>query len=407
MVSVLLMKFLIVSVLLAAGAAQAATIPAGTEVSVRLTSDASSEKPSGQPVSAVIIAPVFLDGALVISAGAELTGSTADASRFQAGADQSEEHAATLRIQFTRIQDPAGRAKPLSCVVESVDNARESVDKSGLITGIVASRTLEAEIEKGISKLSSHDQQFGQLLSGLKSILLQQVDASIDYKPGVELTVRLTKPLEWSAPATGGMPAAITPAEPIIALVYSEPFRTMAQSPPRPSDLTNVILLGSGEQIEAAFHQAGWFAGSALSRSSKFETARAIIEDRGYTEAPMSLLYLDGRPPDFTFQKQNDTFAMRHHIRIWRRPETFHGKSVWIAAATHDISITFSDVSHSFTHGIDPNIDVERAKVVDDLVFTGRVRALALVGRNNIPRDASNAMGDRLITDGKVAVLEF
>jgi hypothetical protein len=98
---------------------------------------------------------------------------------------------------------------------------------------------------------------------------------------------------------------------------------------------------------------------------------------------------------------------MRHHIRVWLRPQTFHGKPVWVSAATHDVSITFSPVSRSFTHGIDPHIDKERAKVVNDLLFTGRVRATAFAARTGIPENVTNATGDSLITDGKMAVLEF
>jgi LssY C-terminus len=406
-VSISLMKFSIALVLVAATAAWATTIPAGTDVQVRLTSEASSEKPSGQPVSGVVIAPVVVNGAVAISPGTQVTGKTADAIAFQAGSDQVEEKAATVRIQFTKIEDASGHSKPLEAVVKSVDNARESVDTSGLITGIVASKTYEAQIEKGISKLEAHDQGFANILSAVKGAMLKQVDASIDYKPGVELTLKLTKPLEWSAPTSYELPEAVRPPKAVVDLVNSEPFRTVAQSPPRPSDVTTLMFIGSAEQLQSTFQEAGWYQGNALSRSSKFETARAMIESRGYNEAPMSILYLEGRPPDFTFEKQNNTFAMRHHIRIWRRPETYDGKPVWVAAATHDVSITMSSVSHSFTHGIDPHIDVERAKVAYDLLFTGRARALGLAARSNIPRDISNATGDKLITDGKMAVLEF
>ncbi len=167
------------------------------------------------------------------------------------------------------------------------------------------------------------------------------------------------------------------------------------------------MFIATQEQLLAAFHEAGWFPADRLNDVSKFETARAIIESRGYSEAPMSILILDGRPPDLAFQKQNNTFAMRHHIRIWLRPQTFNGKPVWVAAATHDISIIFSPESRSFTHGIDSNIDEERAKVANDLLFTTRVRALSLVDRTGIPQNATNATGDSLITDGKMAVLEF
>jgi len=390
-----------------ASAALGSVIPAGTKFQVRLTSEASSEKPSGTPVTGVITVPVFVNGAPAIATGVRVSGNTADASAFRAATDQAAEQAATLRIQFTRIEDQAGHTKALYSVLSSVDNARESVDANGLITGIAASQTMEAEIDKGISKLESRYSQLAQILSSVKGAFVKEVNASIDYKPGVDLTLTLTKPLEWNAPAEAKMPAAIQPAAALAALVNAEPFRTVAQDPPKPSDLTNVMFIGSFEELQDAFSEAGWFAANALSRTSKLETARALIEDRGYSEAPMSILYLDERPPDLALQKQNDTFAMRHHIRIWRRPQTFNGKPVWVAAATHDISITFSPESHSFTHGIDPDIDLERAKVVNDLLFTGRVRAIALVGRTGMPRNPYNATGDKLITDGRMAVLEF
>ena len=67
------------------------------------------------------------------------------------------------------------------------------------------------------------------------------------------------------------------------------------------------------------------------------------------------------------FEKANDTFAARHHLRIWRRPGQFGGQSVWVCSATHDINIKFSDQQRTFIHKIDSNIDLERAKVVSDL----------------------------------------
>ena len=350
-------------------AAAAATIPAGTELQARLTTEVSSSNPSGSAVSAVVVVPVFVNGAPVLSAGTRLIGNTADASPFRATSDGVTEQPATLRLQFTRIADTAGQPKPLFSVVIGVDDAREAVDNTGLITGIAQSQTLEAQIDKGISKVASQYGQFAQILSGLKSALVKQVDASINYKPGVDFTLRLTKPLSWTSPVTTGLPAAISPADALASLVNREPFRTVAQNPPNPSDLTNLLFIGTAQEIQAAFHEAGWSPADVLSGSSKMETARALIEDRGYSEAPMSILFLDGRPPDFAIQKQNDTFAMRHHIRIWQRPDLFNGKPVWVAAATHDLSITFSAPSRSFIHRIDSNIDAERAKVVNDLLL--------------------------------------
>jgi hypothetical protein len=246
-----------------------------------------------------------------------------------------------------------------------------------------------------------------QILSGVEDAIVKKVDPSITYKPGVDLTIKLTRDLSWVPPTKPNSIAEIEPADKLEALVTAEPFRTVAENPPKPSDMTNLMFIGTLEQVTKAFTDAGWFPASALGQASKMETARALIENRGYNEAPMSILNLEGQPPTLALQKQNDTFAKRHHIRIWQRPDTFDGKPVFVAAATHDTSITLSPESHNFTHGIDPNIDRERSKVVNDILFTKRVHALALVDRPAIPKDASNATGDKLITDGKMAVLEF
>jgi hypothetical protein len=171
--------------------------------------------------------------------------------------------------------------------------------------------------------------------------------------------------------------------------------------------MTNLIFLGTKEQVEQAFKDAGWFAADPLGRASTFRTAQAIIENRGYDEAPMSILTLDGKPPDLTFEKQNNTFASRHHIRLWQMSPTFQDKPVFVAAATHDIKIYFSQTSRSITHGIDPNIDTERTKVTNDIVYAGHVQAVALVDRTNVPKDISNATGDKLQTDAKIAIIQF
>ncbi len=119
------------------------------------------------------------------------------------------------------------------------------------------------------------------------------------------------------------------------------------------------------------------------------------------------MLFLDGRAPDLVFEKINDTFEARHHLRIWQRPGRFNGKEIWVCSATHDTGVSFSEESRTFIHKIDPQIDLERAKVVNDLLLTGQARGLALVERNALPRDMYNATGDPLKTDGGIAVISF
>lgn len=393
-----------VTVLLAAVGSSAAELPAGTHLPLRLLTEVSSEQPAASHVRAVLVAPVIVDGSVRLPAGVTFSGKTEDVVSARAGSDR----AASLKLNFERVEDASGHSQKVACRVIEVDNARETVDETGRVIGITPSETVEAQIDKGIDKVAARNQALADLLGGIRSAVVKQVDPSITFPAGVDLTLELTEPLDWTGSSElRNAPGSIEPVEGLEALVNAEPARTVAASPPRASDLTNLMFLGSEDVIRRAFTQAGWSTAAQLDADSKLETARAIIEDRGYKEAPVSILLLDGRPPDLVFQKQTDTFAKRDHIRIWRRPETFAGKRVWVAAATHDIGIDYSQESHTFTHKVDSNIDLERAKVVADLVFSGLVHGVELIDRNNLPTSLSNATGDILKTDGRIAVLAF
>jgi hypothetical protein len=286
------------------------------------------------------------------------------------------------------------------------------VAADGLITGIDGAETYASRINQGIAKLQNSDKFSGLagLIGGVKQALkIQDANPNIDFDAGVEFTLRLTQPLDWRGPINGpGSDLQPFPNEAaLIDLVNRQPFRTVAADPPRPSDITNIMFLGTEQELRTAFEKAGWSSAARLSTKSKLETARALIEDRGYKEGPMSVLLLENQPPDMALQKGNNTFAQRHHLRIFRRPGLFDGKPVWVCSSTHDTGIDFSERDHTFIHRVDSSIDKERAKVVEDLLFTGMIRSLALVDRPEIPTDATNATGDVLKTDGRMAVLLF
>jgi hypothetical protein len=398
------MKLLFASLL--AAPLFAVQIPAGAELSVRLADKVSSEAKTQPPaVHAILIAPVILNGGVAVAAGAKLTGTVKQAKA------ATEKEPAQLQLVFTDLADGAEHTK-IAAVVSSLDNAREAIDDQGLITGITPNETFSARLDQGIAKLQSNDKLAGLagLIAGTKQALnIQDANPNIDYDPGAEFILRLTQPFEWRA-ADHGPTSNLQPfpnETALIDLVNSQPFRTLTDRTERPSDMTNLMFLGTEDALRAAFEKAGWFQPSRLNTESKLETARALIEARGYKEGPMSILVLDGRVPDMAYQKGNNTFAQRHHLRIFRRPETFDGKPVWVCSATHDIGIDYSDRDRTFIHKIDPEIDKERAKVVNDLLYTGAVRSIALVARPNIPQNAKNATGDPLRTDGGMAVLLF
>jgi hypothetical protein len=386
-----------------AGWAAAAPIPLGTPIQIRLTSEIDTSKTKvGDAFQALVIAPVIAAGRVAMAAGVAVNGHVKEVTAAVNPDDQ-----AVLALVFDEVRDARGKKASIQAKVSGVDNARETVDAEGRIQGIVASKTGSGRLDQGIGKLSEKYPSFGELLGTVKQVVLKQADANIDYKAGVEMTIALTKPLDWTGSAAIPDVASIEPQDGLFRLVNSQPFRTATEKDERPSDITTLMFLGSQDQIEDAFKKAGWSAAAKLNDQSKLETFRAMAEMRGYQEAPVSVLLLDGRAPDLVFEKLNDTFAARHHLRIWRRPGRFNGADVWVCAATHDTGIRFSDANRTFIHSIDSKIDLERAKVVNDLLLTGLVRGLSLVERNALPQNIFNATGDALQSDGAMAVVSF
>lgn len=378
-------------------------IPTGTKIQIRLTTtiDSSSAKPK-EPLEAVVIAPVLVNGQFAIAQGTQVLGQIKQIKPAAKGDEQT-----LLVLQFEQLKNREGKKANLSARLVEVDNARESVDEQGRILGIVAAQTASARLDQGINRVAQRYPGLGDLLGTAKGVIVKEADPSIHYEPGTEMTLELTKPLQWEARNTAPELKPISPESELNRLVESQPVQTMADRPRRPSDITNLMFIGSREDLEEAFKAAGWFPADPLTGTSKLETFRAIVEMRGYKAAPVSTLLLDGAPPDLVFQKQNNTFSQRHHLRIWLRPDRFHGKQVWLCAATHDIGIDYSEENRTFIHRVDPKIDKERAKVVNDLLFTGQVKGLELVGRSNVPPNGHNATGDPFETDRAIAVVEF
>jgi LssY C-terminus len=391
------------ALLLPALALAALQIPAGTEIQIRLKDKLSSATAKvNDAVETVVVSPVMVDGQFVIPAGALMHGKVEKVTQSSKGDERS-----ILLLSFTGIEFDG---KKLTCAarVSAVDNARETVDDQGQINGILASETITGRLDAGIAKVADKYAEFADILNTAKKAILKPAESGIAYDAGVDLTAKLTAPLIVAGPSSPGPAAQLRPVSDeagLAKLVDGEPFQTIAQDPPKPSDITNLLLIGSEDEVRQTFTAAGWSVASGLTTEAKFETFKALAENRGYKEAPVSILMLDGKAPDIVFEELNNTFSSRHHLRVWRRPSTFQGQPVWSVAATHDTGISFSEENRTFIHKIDPQIDRERAKVVNDLLFTGKVQSVELVERPKVPQHGQNATGDNLETDGRIAVL--
>src|SRR5690242_15886228 len=141
-------------------------VPAGTELQIRLQTKVSSQtaKPK-DALEAIVIAPVMLDGQFVIPAGAVVRGAVEKAAQSSKPAERS-----TLSLAFTEIEIGGTKLK-LAARVSGVDNARETVDDKGQITGIVAAETISGRLDAGIGKVAERYAGFADILNAAKQAI--------------------------------------------------------------------------------------------------------------------------------------------------------------------------------------------------------------------------------------------
>jgi LssY C-terminus len=395
---------LLAAVLACESFAAPSDIPAGTRLSIRLRDRISSKDSQvGEPVSATLIAPVQSDGKEVIPPGFLVHGAVANPSP----AHRRLNHA-VLDLRFGSLIG-INRSLAFKATVHSVDNGRESVDSEGVIHGLRPLRRSPDQLEDLLMLAAyAHPAVLASLELG-RFIIAEEEKPRITYEPGVELWLTLTSPLHIAAlpkPEVIRRPAALPPSPELSAFVDGLPLRTAT---PRgtPSDLVNIMFIGSQDALVNAFRDAGWKPAETLDLKTETQTFFALAYHHSYREGPVSTLMIDGQKPAFVFEKETNTYAKRHHIRIWRRPRSFAGQTVWIGAATHDIGIVFSRKARTFSHSVGHDIDAERLKIQNDLTFTGDVSAVGLIARPAAPKSFQNGTGDNLETDGSLAILRL
>jgi hypothetical protein len=284
--------------------------------------------------------------------------------------------------------------------VAEVDNARETVDEDGWIQG---ERPLSVAPSKKEDLLILAAYAHPLTLAALGCMKLLRREAAhlqISYKAGVDMTVHAAIPADIGYVGKLEQPK---PDDALVQLVQNLPTRTARFQDLKEGDFTNILLIGSLQDIQTAFIKAGWTTSVSLGVKSGLRSFYATAEEHPYENGPMAKFLLHDRKQDLVFQKQNDTFAKRHHIRLWQESFSFNGHPVWIASSTHDVAIAFS--LFGFRHVVDPRIDFERQKIIEDLVYTGFATLEGFVERPNVPNISRNAVGDPLRTDGKIAIL--
>jgi hypothetical protein len=382
--------------------------PAGTQLHIRLTTPVGSYASAvGSPINAVLIAPMRIDDDTLLPDGSVLSGIVTRAQRVGFGIIHET---ATLALEFTDVTLPDGRKLPLSTRVSDVDNSRERVIQDGRILGVRTTSSVSYRFSGYVRAVLCWEVHARIAFWVIKTMVVQVPEPEIYYPAGVELTLALTEPLvSTPTAATEQADNRLTSDDrnDLEQLTSKMPYRAFTRSSKRPSDLVNLMFVGSQQQLSAAFESAGWTETKPSSAKSVFAGMRAVAESRGFGGAPMSALVLDNAAPDISYQKTLNDMSKRHHIRIWKRPETWEGQDVWIGAATRDVDFAYLRPGGAFTHRIESNIDEERDKVAHDLQFTSCTEMVDWWQRPDAVRNTRNATGDLMYTDGKMAVIRL
>ncbi len=382
--------------------------PSGTTLHVRLTRPIGSfASRQHSPVDAVLIAAVKRGSETILPAGSILTGEIKWVQRVGIGLIHET---ASMQLSFSSIAVPGGDAAPLGARLTAVDTGREVVTPKGTIQEVRSTGGVGNRAALYIRKLLLWDVHSQLAVWAVKAVVIQLPEPEIYLPTGTELTLTLSDPLVTARlDDTTAEPRGFTQEEresldPILSYL---PRRTSVSGSERPSDLINVVLIGSRERVAAAFTAAGWKEPRPLSTRAVFAGALAVVRNTPYPDAPMSSLLLNDAKADMSWQKGFNDVSKRHHIRFWKQPESWQDEDVWIGAATRDIDFTFFRGGTIFTHKIAAQVDHERDKVAADIAFASCADTQDWWDRPEVPSHLKNGTGDSMETDRRLVVIHL
>ena len=177
----------------------------------------------------------------------------------------------------------------------------------------------------------------------------------------------------------------------------------------RDGDPLNLVVVEGRHDAIIPFIARGWHLARQLDVASAMETARAFVFRDEFLTSPVSPLYVFERRQDLVVQKARSTINGRVHARFWLTPYSFEGRRVWIGQVSRDIGVRFTDRTWNLTtHKIAPDVDFDRAYLLQDLLMSGFVERYGYVeGVGAAPTSAprANLTGDPYYTDGLRAVI--
>ncbi len=387
---------------------------------VRLLTPITTYGSANTPFRARVIGPALRDDAPGIPPGTIVHGIVRRVKSVGLGLRRER---AGLDLDFERCELPDGNDFPCKAQLLKVDNAREEVIANNRVRGILAAshanswfsgvwyRPTGGFLHRSAAGLTGASGVINTryapgpagaaIVITSRLLLFRMPDPEIDFPAGTDLIVRVHAEAAVSDGDPGQQPVDSLPEE--IAHWLSVQVAAIKQADGNSvADLINIALVGSREQVENAFKTAGWTQTDALTPRTFARTYRAYTSMSAYPTSPVSPLYYLDRAPDLVMQKGLNSVAKRHHIRMWAT--NLGGAQLWLGAATHDVGIAFDWKRMAITHRIDPEIDLERSKVLNDLIDTACADVAETVIRPHLTSQERKG-GRHALTDGSLAVV--
>ena len=330
--------------------------------------------------------------------------------------------------------------QPVWIQVENNDNVPYWLMFAGLDPNFFpASEAAEAmAVRSSPRKLAEMDRRFSELafrnpvppggtVSGFvltnlqEGVKLLQIDLFADRRsrsfsllapvPGLRTDYKKSGVFDRDYVAPGGSVINFTSDAEFTAALESLPCCATNENGSRNGDPLNLVIIGGIEDAFPSLVRRGWSPTEVTWKGSVMRIMKSAMSRERYPYAPISNLYLFGRPQDIALQKARDNIHQRNHLRLWRSPMLYHGKPVWVGQVSRDIGSRLTIHSPTFTtHKIDPDVDEAARALMEDLVYSQALRAIGLVkGVGAAPKSAprENLTTDPYYTAGMRSVLLF
>lgn len=263
----------------------------------------------------------------------------------------------------------------------------------------------------------------GQTVSGMvltnleEGVKLIQLDLAADGRTRVFSIFTVVPGFRGDYHASAVFWREVYPPEAIQNFADDEAFRSALEALPccatnsdgsRNGDPLNLIIVGGLDDAFPALVRRGWRPTETKWSGAIIRVVSSALSGERYLNAPVSDLYLFGRPQDLALQKARDSIHQRNHLRLWLSPMRYHERPVWVGQISRDIGSRLTIHSPTLTtHKIDPDVDEARTALAEDMAYS---QSLTMVGyapgvgpaapespRGNLTTDPYYTDGDRLV----------